>query len=357
MAITESLLAALATSRAALVAALADQPLTRVVDPASGWRIRDVLVHLAQQEQDAARALQAFSLSATDSTSAVEPDQEHAGVPGSPTVDRSDYAILTELGAARAQLVAALATLSPAAAERRIRHPRGESMTVQALLTQLVAEEHEHTAAIAAVRGANRSQWITQPVFTGSFVQLELLDPQRHRDGLVQAGSDPAIWTYIRFARADTPAGMDAHIAELLRRWDAGVEVPYVIRRLRDNTIVGVTRFLEIHEHDRNVELGTWMHPSAQGAGINPETKLLMIDFAFAVLGCVRVQIKTNAQNAPARRSLDALGAVYEGTIRQHIRTSTGEYRDSAYYSILAPEWPTRKAALSARIARKGTAL
>lgn len=202
-----------------------------------------------------------------------------------------------------------------------------------------------------------RSSWITATGFTGTFVRLELLDPARHRDGLICAGADSAIWQYIRFDPADTPAGMDAHIAEVMRRWDAGSEVPYVIVRTADDTVIGLTRFLEFSEYDRHVELGTWLHPSAHGRGINPELKLLMIDYAFGALGCVRLQIKTNAQNSAARRSLDALGAVYEGTLRQHIRNRDGTFRDSAYYSILASEWPAVRTALVARIHKKGTAV
>jgi RimJ/RimL family protein N-acetyltransferase len=146
---------------------------------------------------------------------------------------------------------------------------------------------------------------------------------------------------------------MDAHIALLMQRRDAGEEVPYVIRRNADHAIVGMTRFMELHPQDRGLEFGTWLHPSAQGHGINPEVKLLMLTHAFEVLDCMRVQIKTDATNTIARRSLDALGAVYEGTLRNHLVTPNGRIRDSVYYSIIPTEWPAIKASLVARIARK----
>ena len=198
-----------------------------------------------------------------------------------------------------------------------------------------------------------RSPWITQHHFTGSVVTLEALDPIRHRDGLVTAGAEASIWTFLRFAPGDTPAGMDAHIAELIRRRDAGSEVPYIVRRTADNLIVGVTRFIELRPEHRGLELATWLHPSAQGQGVNPEVKLLMLSHAFDDLGCIRVQIKTDATNAPARRSLEALGAVYEGTLRNHLVIPSGRVRDSAFYSIIATEWPAINRQLHARIARK----
>lgn len=198
-----------------------------------------------------------------------------------------------------------------------------------------------------------RSDWITQAQFVGSICTLEALDPARHRDGLIHAGSDASIWTFLRFPPGDTPAGMDVHISELIRRRDAGSEVPYIIRRITDNLIVGVTRFIELHPEHRGLELATWLHPTVQGQGVNPEVKLLMLSHAFDDLQCVRVQIKTDATNTVARRSLDALGAVYEGTLRNHLVTPTGRVRDSAFYSIIATEWPAINLQLHARIARK----
>jgi len=198
-----------------------------------------------------------------------------------------------------------------------------------------------------------RSTWITRPRFDGTLVTLEALDPQQHREGLIAAGAEPSIWSFLRFPPGDTPAGMDAHIAELIRRRDAGTEVPYIVRRNSDTSIVGVTRFIDLRPEHRGLELATWLHPTGQGQGINPELKLMMLSHAFDDLDCLRVQIKTDATNTISRRSLAALGAVYEGTLRNHLITSAGRVRDSAIYSIIATEWPVICAQLQARIARK----
>jgi RimJ/RimL family protein N-acetyltransferase len=191
--------------------------------------------------------------------------------------------------------------------------------------------------------------WITATHFDGQIVKLEALDPTQHRDGLLAAGSDPSIWTYLRFPPGDTPAGMDAHIAELLRRRDAREEVPYVMIRRATNTIVGVTRFIDIRQSHRGVEFGTWIHPQSQGDGTNVETKLLMLSYAFEQLNCIRVQIKTDALNTAAQRSLVALGATFEGCLRNHLIRYDGRIRDSYIYSMLNHEWPDIKAQLLQR--------
>jgi RimJ/RimL family protein N-acetyltransferase len=191
--------------------------------------------------------------------------------------------------------------------------------------------------------------WITATCFDGYIVRLEALDPQHHRLGLVAAGADPSIWTYLRFPPGDTPAGMDAHIAELIRRRDALEEMPYVMIRRATNTIVGVTRFIDIRQSHRGVEFGTWIHPQSQGDGTNVETKLLMLGYAFEQLNCIRVQIKTDALNTAAQRSLVALGATFEGCLRNHLIRYDGRVRDSYVYSILDREWPIIKAQLVQR--------
>lgn len=184
-------------------------------------------------------------------------------------------------------------------------------------------------------------------------VRLEALNADQHRDGLIAAGADSRIWTYVRFPPADTPAGMNAHIAELIRRRNAGDEVPYVVIQQSSNTIVGVTRFIELRPAHKGLELGTWLNPQVHGDGTNIEIKYLMLQYAFEVLGCIRVQIKTNANNSAAQRSLVALGATYEGLFRNHYILHDGSVRDSLFYSIIDREWPTIKAHIQQRLARR----
>lgn len=191
--------------------------------------------------------------------------------------------------------------------------------------------------------------WIAATNFDGHIVRLEALDPSHHRTGLIAAGADANIWTYLRFPPGDTPDGMDAHIAELIRRRDAHEEVPYVMIRRATNTIVGVTRFIDIRPSHRGVEFGTWITPSAQGDGTNIETKLLMLSYAFEQLHCIRVQIKTDALNTAAQRSLVALGATFEGCMRNHLIRYDGRIRDSFVYAILDHEWPAIKTQLIQR--------
>jgi RimJ/RimL family protein N-acetyltransferase len=107
------------------------------------------------------------------------------------------------------------------------------------------------------------------------------------------------------------------------------------------------------------VEIGwTWLGPGARGTGINAESKLLLLTYAFETWRVARVDLKTDARNERSRRAIEGLGAQFEGVLRSwQPSLAPGEeslMRDAALFSLLADEWPAAKAALRARLDRHG---
>ena len=103
------------------------------------------------------------------------------------------------------------------------------------------------------------------------------------------------------------------------------------------------------------VEIGyTWLNPAAWGTGANVEAKLLMIGHAFAVLGCARVEFKTDARNERSRAALAAIPAQFEGVLRNHMMVFGVGRRDSAYFSVIDSEWPEVRRNLETRLAGGG---
>ena len=116
-------------------------------------------------------------------------------------------------------------------------------------------------------------------------------------------------------------------------------------------SVVGSTRFLNLDPAHRRVEIGsTWVAPPWQRTSVNTEAKYLMLRHAFETLGCIRVELKTDALNQRSRAAIRRLGALEEGTFRRHMITASGRVRDSVYYSILAEEWPAVRERLEARL-------
>ena len=184
------------------------------------------------------------------------------------------------------------------------------------------------------------------PELHGRIVRLEPLD--RHQlDGLWEASRDARVWRWLPVLQPQARDDMGAWLEEALARGAAGLEVPFATIRQADGVLVGSTRFLALRPEHESVEIGwTWLAPSAWGTRANQEAKLLQLRHAFETWGCRRVELKTDALNAPARRSMEAFGAVFEGIHRKHMLVRAGESRDSAWYSVLDDEWPAVEARL-----------
>ncbi|HEX5393903.1 MAG TPA: GNAT family protein [Rhodocyclaceae bacterium] len=100
------------------------------------------------------------------------------------------------------------------------------------------------------------------------------------------------------------------------------------------------------------VEIGyTWLSASAQRSRCNSEAKRLLLSHAFEQWQVHRVYLKTDARNVRSRAAIERLGAKLDGVIRADMPAVDGTVRDSAWYSILAAEWPGVKAGLEARLA------
>ena len=102
---------------------------------------------------------------------------------------------------------------------------------------------------------------------------------------------------------------------------------------------------------NRVVEIGnTWLSPDYQRTPVNTDTKHLLLRHAFEILGCNRVEFKTDANNAQSRAAIANLGA--EGIRRRHMIVPGGRVRDSAVFSIIREEWPAVKETLETKLAR-----
>ena len=194
-------------------------------------------------------------------------------------------------------------------------------------------------------------RWLRPATLEGRTVRLEPLSAD-HLAGLVVAGRDPAIWTWMP-ADGSTREGMAGIVAGALAGRAIGTEDPLVTVERAGGRVVGSSRYLAISPAHLRVEIGwTWIDPAFQRTAVNTEAKLLMLGHAFDVLGCRRVELKTDALNERSRAAILGIGATFEGIFRKHLVMPGGRARDSAYYSILDDEWPAVRARLSARLER-----
>ena len=77
-----------------------------------------------------------------------------------------------------------------------------------------------------------------------------------------------------------------------------------------------------------------------------------MLTHAFETLGAIRVEFKTDSLNRQSRAALARLGALEEGTFRNHMITASGRVRHSVWFSIVDSEWIKVKRRLTDRLAQ-----
>ena len=142
-------------------------------------------------------------------------------------------------------------------------------------------------------------------------------------------------------------------IATALANAAAGTEVPFATVDVASGRAIGSSRFMTITPEHRRLEIGwTWVGVAYQRTGANREAKLLQLTHAFETLGAERVEFKTHARNLASRAALLGIGATFEGVLRHHTIMPDGSNRDSAFYGIIAPEWPGVRDRLRAKLDR-----
>lgn len=185
----------------------------------------------------------------------------------------------------------------------------------------------------------------TQPInpqsitLEGKDVRLEP-PALKHADEIFAASQFPEIWEWWLSPPPQSREEIRAEIENCIASAARGERVWFVTIRREDNRAVGMTSFLNIQRHDRGLEIGgTWLTPSAWRTPINTECKYLLLQHAFEVLGCARVQLKTDERNTRSRKAIERLGAKPEGILRKYQMLDTGYVRNTAIYSIIDSEW------------------
>jgi RimJ/RimL family protein N-acetyltransferase len=182
-------------------------------------------------------------------------------------------------------------------------------------------------------------------------IRLEPLSPE-HYDGLVAAAKDGELWN-LWFTSVPRPGAAMSYIGDAVKGQSAGHMLPWAVRDLTTNAIVGTTRYHDIVRAIDRVEIGyTWYAARCQRTNVNTTCKLLLLEHAFDTLGCAVVGLRTDNFNFRSQKAIEALGAKKDGVLRHHQARPDGTVRDSVMYSILKEEWADVRRHLELRLTR-----
>jgi len=178
----------------------------------------------------------------------------------------------------------------------------------------------------------------------GKAVSLEPLSA-RHVDDLWEAGHAADVsWAYLKYGPFPTKGDMAAHIARI-----SGLEQQpfFAVIPVSSGKAEGWASFCDIAPGDAAIEIGSiWLSPRLQRTRAATEAIFLMMQHAFA-LGYHRVVWRCNALNAASMRAARRFGFIHEGIWRGD-GIVKGRRRDTAWFSIVEPEWPAQRALFEA---------
>jgi RimJ/RimL family protein N-acetyltransferase len=197
-------------------------------------------------------------------------------------------------------------------------------------------------------------------ILQGRNVMLRPLD-QGDAEALAKAGGESREH-YQYTPVPGNPEAARAYIDRALRERDDGTRYAFSI--IYRGGVVGSTSYWDyqpwtwppgsaMQRVDRPdvCEIGaTWLAASAQRTGCNTEAKFLLLSHAFENWAVHRVMFRTDTRNIRSRAAIERLGAKFEGVYRADKPAVDGTVRDSAFYSIIAAEWPVVRMRLSDRM-------
>ena len=191
-----------------------------------------------------------------------------------------------------------------------------------------------------------------EPVtLTGEHASLEPLG-REHEDALSRAAADGELWR-LWYTTVAPPEKMAEYIATALDMRERLGAMPFVVREKPSGEIVGCTRYFNVDETNRRLEIGyTWYSKRVQRGPINTECKLLLLTHAFEKLQCIAVEFRTHWFNHASRTAIARLGAKQDGVLRNHQLSADGSKRDTVVFSIIDGEWPAAKQHLRYQLER-----
>lgn len=187
--------------------------------------------------------------------------------------------------------------------------------------------------------------WATPITLTGEHGSVMPLD-HAHADALRAATADGDLHR-LWYTTIPAPDDVTAEIDRRLAQQTAGSMVAFTVCEPSGRPI-GMTTYMNIDAANRRLEIGsTWYARAMQRTPLNTQIKLLLLAHAFDTLDAIAVEFRTHVLNTQSRRAIERLGAEADGILRAHMIMPNGTLRDTAVYSITAPDWPTVRAHLT----------
>lgn len=198
--------------------------------------------------------------------------------------------------------------------------------------------------------GAPLPGWTPRPrparqVLSGRYGRLEPVNVERHGADLYASYSDAADdrdWTYLAVERPVSRERLDEYLQQLARSEDP---LHFAIVDTDSGQARGTAALMRIEPAHGVIEVGhITFSRRLQRTRLGSEAIFLFMGLVFDELGYRRFEWKCDSLNAPSRAAAERYGFSFEGIFR-HALVSKDRNRDTAWYALIAEDWPRIKAA------------
>lgn len=158
------------------------------------------------------------------------------------------------------------------------------------------------------------------------------------RDGVFSVFSDLEV---MRYWNAPPMADIDearAFIAKAKASFTQRLSIRWGVVRRSDRRFIGSCALFHFNGHNHCAEVGYALGRDHWGHGFNYEALVAVLDYAFFTLNLHRIEAELDPRNAASIRTLERLGFVREGVLRERCIVGS-EISDSLMMGLIASEW------------------
>ena len=161
--------------------------------------------------------------------------------------------------------------------------------------------------------------------------------------------SDPEVMRYWSTPPMVGLAQAEALVDETGNHFLAGTGLRWAVCRPDDGRVIGTASLFHFDFQNSRAEIGYALGRGSWGQGFMNEALVAVIGFAFGEMDLRRLEADADPRNAASIRTLERLGFVREGLLRERWVVA-GVVSDSAIFGLLRRGWEARQGARESRV-------
>ncbi len=150
--------------------------------------------------------------------------------------------------------------------------------------------------------------------------------------------SDPRVMRYWSSPPWESVEEAHKTIARDREAMRGGTHLRLGIERTEDQALIGTCILFDLNEQCRRAEVGYALSSRAWGHGYMNEALAALFGYGFETLDLNRFEADVDPRNQASAKSLERLGFVKEGLLRERWIVD-GETSDTALYGLLRSDW------------------